>query len=519
MRIVVVFMVLFNVTFAQLEPKLKWERFYDGLGQGLDMMNASVFDDLQNIYIAGRSSNESNGHSLLILKYSNLGDLLYTIRYNSNKSSWNEAYSIALDSLRNIYCIGIASFNLSSSICIIQKYSESGELIWHKDFLNQLPRYSEGVKIIVDSDNNVIAGYNLNGANITKYSPSGDSLWSTVIENDTSDYTILDIINDGNNIYSLIEKSTYQGGEFPEIKTIVNKLDGKGEILWQRIFDYSTMDKMILDKNKNLIIKAYENQNIIKIAPTGDFIWGKEVDGLITDIKCDSQNNVLYCGYGGGIAGMDMTIGKISENGDYKWSKKYNSPYNINDFGSSLTIDDSNYVYVSMSAHNSISMGRGFILKYGMEGELRWQFEYNNPESMFTFPFDIFTDDSMNIFTVGEISMLSNDKNIFVLKISQELKTEVKNTEIEIASFNLFQNYPNPFNPSTIISYQIASAGKVSLKVYDVLGKEVAVLVDEYRDAGLYTVNFNGSNLASGIYLYKLESGSFVSTKKLVLLR
>ncbi len=85
--------------------------------------------------------------------------------------------------------------------------------------------------------------------------------------------------------------------------------------------------------------------------------------------------------------------------------------------------------------------------------------------------------------------------------------------------FTLNQNYPNPFNPSTRIEYQVASNSQVSLKVYDVLGKEVATLVNEEKPVGSYEVNFNASQLSSGIYFYKLQAGSFVETKKMILLK
>ena len=83
--------------------------------------------------------------------------------------------------------------------------------------------------------------------------------------------------------------------------------------------------------------------------------------------------------------------------------------------------------------------------------------------------------------------------------------------------YGLGQNYPNPFNPATTISYQIRSAGLVSLRVYDVLGREVATLVHGYQGAGTYTKTFDGSRLSSGVYFYRLQSGSFVNTKKMVL--
>ncbi|MBT8386042.1 MAG: T9SS type A sorting domain-containing protein [Ignavibacteria bacterium] len=85
--------------------------------------------------------------------------------------------------------------------------------------------------------------------------------------------------------------------------------------------------------------------------------------------------------------------------------------------------------------------------------------------------------------------------------------------------FNLSQNYPNPLNPATIIKYQLPELSFVTLKVYDVLGNEVALLVDEEKPAGSYEINFDGSELTSGIYFYQLKAGNFIETKKMVLLK
>jgi hypothetical protein len=98
------------------------------------------------------------------------------------------------------------------------------------------------------------------------------------------------------------------------------------------------------------------------------------------------------------------------------------------------------------------------------------------------------------------------------------ITTSVNDPEI-LKEFSLLQNYPNPFNPETIIKYAIGSNQFVTLKVYDVLGNEVATLVNEEIQAGSHTVIFDASNLSSGIYLYKLTSGSFRVTKKMTLLK
>lgn len=88
-------------------------------------------------------------------------------------------------------------------------------------------------------------------------------------------------------------------------------------------------------------------------------------------------------------------------------------------------------------------------------------------------------------------------------------------------NFELHQNYPNPFNPETVISYQLPVSGKVSLKVYDVLGREVVTLVDEFMQAGIYNSTFNTqhSTLSSGIYFYTIRAGNFIQTKKMIILK
>jgi hypothetical protein len=87
------------------------------------------------------------------------------------------------------------------------------------------------------------------------------------------------------------------------------------------------------------------------------------------------------------------------------------------------------------------------------------------------------------------------------------------------AAFSLLQNYPNPFNPATNIQFSIDNPQLTIVKVYDVLGREVATLVNEIKQPGTHTVQWDASGFASGVYLYRLQAGTFTETRKLVLLR
>jgi hypothetical protein len=88
-----------------------------------------------------------------------------------------------------------------------------------------------------------------------------------------------------------------------------------------------------------------------------------------------------------------------------------------------------------------------------------------------------------------------------------------------VDNFHLFQNHPNPFNPSTTITYSITENVPVSLKIYDILGAEVVQLVNENQKPGFYRVKFDASNLSSGIYMFRLVAGDYVSVKKMTLLK
>ena len=157
-----------------------------------------------------------------------------------------------------------------------------------------------------------------------------------------------------------------------------------------------------------------------------------------------------------------------------------------------------------------------------------------------TGPFDLIENDPVTIivgYTIGQGSDALNSVTIakqqsqFVQQFYQSnFDDNLVSVEDEIANipteFILHQNYPNPFNPSTTIKFSIPNVtlsgvegSRVQLIVYDVLGNEVATLVDEYKPAGMYNVQFTMNNLASGIYFYKLQAGSFIQTKKMIFLK
>ena len=110
------------------------------------------------------------------------------------------------------------------------------------------------------------------------------------------------------------------------------------------------------------------------------------------------------------------------------------------------------------------------------------------------------------------------DKGVWRLPLSEIITTVKNKTELS-KNFTLEQNYPNPFNPTTVIRYQLPENGRVTLKIYDLLGREINTLVNEEKIPGNYTVQFDGSKLSSGVYFYQIQTEKFRSVKKMLLIK
>ena len=186
------------------------------------------------------------------------------------------------------------------------------------------------------------------------------------------------------------------------------------------------------------------------------------------------------------------------------WAKKYASTNNIY-----ISIDDSVSGTIYLADRNNILVSTDYGNAFNVYKTLDSSIVgiYKKPAS------DIFY--AATKYDIYEITSTS-------IKSIKHLVTSINDEESKMPiEFILHQNYPNPFNPTTTIKYQIPKSGLVQLKVYDILGREVATLVNEVQRAGGYSVQFavGSQELASGVYFYQLKAGGFVSTKKLLILK
>lgn len=216
-------------------------------------------------------------------------------------------------------------------------------------------------------------------------------------------------------------------------------------------------------------------------------VFWQQADSLFVNQGIFEKN--LYVvrdsSYGGGTASGIINLPFV-ESGDYKDITVLARSVNSGAFFSySFSKNDGTFKIsnIPYGAYSAIALKRGF----------------QNAVS------DIFIIDSSN----------TNTTNLTLTLFPTDV-VEENNT---VTDFNLFQNYPNPFNPETKIQWVTPTGSWQTIKVFDILGKEVITLVNEYKSAGTYEVDFNAKNLSSGIYFYQLQAGNYVQTKKMLLLR
>lgn len=461
---------------------LVWKKTYDG-GYG-DYGYAFCADSSNNVIVTGVSMDVRDYPYWLTIKYAPNGDTVWIRRFDAGRIA--AANGVAADRWGNVIVAG-QSFTDSSGrdFCTV-KYDSNGTVLWVRSYSTDTTGNSEADGVAVDSKGNIIV--------------TGGSDFQDMLSH-LSDYLTL-------------------------------KYDSGGNLLWMRQYNYVYEDwanAVAVDDSDNVVITGISADSsmslnwdacTIKYSKDGDTLWTVREDYTLDDwpygVAVDrSTNDVVICGQLGSIG----LIRNDGATGTPRWKRSVDQPGTF----TAIAIDGRGNICLACSYGDTVNHGDFYAVKCNSAGDTLWTAEFNG--GYYDIPRGVTVDREGDLIISGGSyngPPETGVEDFLTLKYASELDG-VKKYDRRIGtpppSYTLSQNYPNPFNGTTDIRYLISDIRPVSLRVYDILGREVAKLVDERKAPGEYIARWNADAFPSGVYLYGIVAGRFSVTRKMILMR
>ncbi len=514
-RIILTQLLLANLCFAQFTPE--WVKFYNTYDNSQDFGYSLVIDKENNVVVSGTSQTLISGEDFITIKYSPSGSEIWAKRYNDSAFSMETCNINAVDEQNNIYAGGIAAISNGWNYTIV-KYSPSGNIKWINKIL--IPTNQVGYLYSVITDNSLNVYYCATtpglGTELVKIDSNGTTQWRRTFQG--SNYGLAVCVVD--KISGSVVVCNSVPDTINDLKT--TKYSGNGDTLWNRYYNNISPVDLCIVNGDIYITASTQNSSIttLKYTSGGSLSWSKVYERYSTNsAKSIIPSGSGYLYIGGNVSGLysDFIILKYSLFGDLIWDRTFDS--NIGEDGlHDICLDSNENIYASGISNNGCS-----TVKFNKEGnyinshiyriqpnETSWGFSngYSN-NALYVTGYGIGNGTGCDIITLKYSTLIG------ISPVSEEIPHQ----------FSLEQNFPNPFNPSTKIRFDISgtSSALTFLSVYDILGREVSTLVNEELKPGTYEVDWNAEGGAadcpSGVYFYKLTSGKFSETKKMILMK
>ena len=546
-----------TLTKRDTDGNLLWSEKYDQTDNSKwEKATWVAVDNLGNVYVSGTLmsgySNPVNAASIL-MKFDTNGNLVWR---NVYENSFDGSYTkkCLIDSDNNIYVLGMGS-GPAGFVTKVKKFTPEGLALWTYYDADGI---GAPINFKFTPDNGlVITGRAIFGSvnGYAKIDLDGNKIWSFPGVNSL---TIGD--SDGDefgNTYLVHGEFITNGG------TTVKKISPTGSLIWSN--NYSLAGFRVEVGTDNLpVVCGFPNQNsvgssFIKIDGNGNTVWfNPDADGtyallLHAQLMMDQYNNIYLA------AGtlFEMAVCKVNSDGTSAYTITTSGSY-ANAF--TLGSDYSVYVVGGTTAKINQTIPISTVMHVGAQTvtrELSGRAKYRGVDQVlvldennqpvagatvranYTGPtngrtsavtgadgiatlYSKFMRNPVGTWCFEVISLTKSgftyDPNGNVITTQCESAEILTKEFFELTEYTL-EAYPNPFNPTTTISFSIPETGFTSLKVYDIPGNEVANLVNEVKDAGIYNVQFDGSNLTSGVYIYQLQTGEYTATKKIQMIK
>lgn len=511
----------------------------------------SLYEEARSVkrtYDGGYVVAGMSGDELWILKLNSSGEIDWQKLYKNAEKESYEVHDLAITSDGGCIVIGSAiTCYDTTAFCLgygwLLKLDSAGEISWQKGYrIGAMATFFSGQQT---SDNGyILAGFGDALGQVTpitrlwllKADNTGDVLWQIAVA-----------LNDGYlNACANSVQQTNDGGYIvagyvsnPDTMTsydiFVLKFDQNGNLQWHKafvsdeVFDIGWCGRQT---NDNGYIIAGQTQDTIgygmdgllmKLNNNGAVQWQRnyesgEGDGLRFAEQTNDGGYIAGGLYSSGWEYNGGDIMKTDQEGYIEWQKIY-----PNDKISSIVqTADTGFVFASNASveHNGWTSVDYIVVKTDRNGNTTRNLEdanvsvYNTSLSPYTINNLLTTSLQLEIINTKTFAVNTNVTPRDAWPLSS-----VRSESRKPLSFELLQNYPNPFNPLTTIQFEVGKTSHITLKVFDFLGREVETLLDERKVPGNYKVRFDGSNLPSGVYFYRLSNGSVTQEKKMILLK
>jgi len=391
------------------------------------------------------------------------------------------------------------------------KVNESGDTLWTKIFEEGSER---GLSLEITTDGEfIITGKDSSGLFLRKISSSGVTLWSKT-------YGLLNSI--GKSV-----KETSDGGfiivgddSVGIVDLILIKTDSVGDTIWTRTYggaypDYGS-DVLQTPDGGYVLLGTLFNGGVsdvwlIKTDGDGDIEWTQQYGGSTIDmgysIAATTDGGFIITGMTTSFGtGGDIYLIKTNSSGIMQWSNNYGSPHG--DAGNCVKqTPDGGYIIAGSGYEGYI------ILRTDSNGEELWTYSYGISPANYVINYS-----QGGYIIAGSYGLPGFYSDIILIRLSSDI-SDVQLNEVMPNEYMLEQNYPNPFNSTSVIRYSVPQSSNVVIKVFDILGNEIEILVNEEKPIGTYEITWTAENLPSGIYLYQLRAGSYLQTRKMVLMK
>jgi hypothetical protein len=548
------YFVLFQTSYCQVE--VKWLAEYNG-GPILQSYYPEdmILDEQGNVYLTGHTTVvEPWEYDMIAMKYSSNGQLLWVRNYNQSPHSSDNGMFLKLDYQGNLVVAGVSKRTNESKDFTLIKYDTSGTETWISAYSNPPTNETELNGMGLDHDGNIYLCGSIPDSGVTvgfdivllKYNSSGQLLWQTRYNGPDSEFTMaaaMFVDSVGNMIVAGHESNI----PYENYNSLLMKYDTNGNQIWKTVYYEPELccnrpTCIARDNDGNIVatgivanISESTDYLTIKYDPQGNISWTRRFEPIdygvpfrsqiFTEpeaICIDSEKNICIAGTAIGYDKEELLTIKYAPDGGLLWNAYFTGTPSYLNYPSDITSDNWNNIYVvGSTGHNMYGYTCNYItIKYDAQGNEQWNMHYGQNYIGTDHGLEIELNSEADVIVSGvsdDISSIADD--IVTISYAQDQSGTDYSDHNLPGPIELMPAYPNPFNSQTIISYSLPTGSQVSLDIFDILGNNVATIVNEEQTEGFHKIAWNADGLPSGIYFYKLKTDSHSESRKVVLIR